>query len=60
MKVTRRLGNIRNELGMVYMNRASSATKGFGPATEAELALWKKSYTYFENGIKAFTVVDDR
>ena len=45
---------------MVYMNRASSATKGFGPATEAELALWKKSYTYFENGIKAFTVVDDR
>ena len=56
--VTRRLGNIRNELGMFYMNTAVNMTTA-GDDVIPE-ALWKKSLDYFNAGIRAFEAVDDR
>ena len=56
--VTRRLGNIRNELGMFYMNTAVTTTTG---ADDVKLeTLWKKSLESFSTGIRAFEAVDDR
>ncbi|XP_065071675.1 erythroid differentiation-related factor 1-like isoform X2 [Rhopilema esculentum] len=58
--VTGRLGNVRNELGVFYMNVASSLLKSHGDPTAEEQSLWKKSYQYFETGIEAFLVVSDK
>ncbi|XP_028414584.1 erythroid differentiation-related factor 1-like [Dendronephthya gigantea] len=56
--VTRRLGNIRNELGMLYMNTAVDMSVGANDETP-EL-YWKKSLDAFSAGIRAFEAVDDR
>eukprot|EP00112_Aurelia_sp_Birch-Aquarium-sp1_P001931 Seg1212.5 transcript_id=Seg1212.5/GoldUCD/mRNA.D3Y31 product="Erythroid differentiation-related factor 1" protein_id=Seg1212.5/GoldUCD/D3Y31 len=58
--VTARLGNVRNELGVYYMNSASAVGRGFGNPSHEEQTLWKKSFQYFENGIQAFQVINDR
>ena len=58
--VTARLGNVRNELGVFYMNSASAINKGFGNPSQEEQNLWKKSFNYFEKGIQAFQVINDR
>jgi len=57
--LTRRLGNIRNELGVFYMNKAASITKSFGLPTNEEIAIWKKGFTFFERAIQAFEIVND-
>ena len=58
MVMTRRLGNIRNELGMLYMNTAVSTS------ADADVVIletfWKKSLESFSSGIRAFEAVDDR
>ncbi len=58
--MTARLGNVRNELGVFYMNAATAVAKGYGDPTNEEQQLWKKSFSYFEKGIQAFEVIDDR
>lgn len=58
--MTARLGNVRNELGVFYMNLASSLMKSFGEPSREECDLWKKSYQYFEKGIEAFSVTIDK
>lgn len=58
--MTARLGNVRNELGVLYMNLASSRMQECGQPTNEEQQLWKKSYQSFEKGIEAFSVVKDK
>ena len=58
--VTARLGNVRNELGVFYMNAAGSVAKEYGSPSLDEQKLWRKSFQYFEKGIQAFEVIDDR
>ncbi|KAM4636444.1 erythroid differentiation-related factor 1 [Discoglossus pictus] len=61
-QVLKRLGNIRNEIGVFYMNRAAaiqaerSASKG---VSSAEQDLWKKSFSSFESGILSFGSIED-
>eukprot|EP00794_Sanderia_malayensis_P005439 gene5439-6118_t len=58
--VTARLGNIRNELGVFYMNLAAAVAKNYAEPSKDEQQFWRKSFDYFEKGIKAFDVIDDR
>ncbi|KAM8924402.1 erythroid differentiation-related factor 1 [Pelodytes ibericus] len=61
-QVLKRLGNIRNEIGVYYMNKAAAmqterlATKG---VSSAEQDLWKKSFSCFEKGIHNFESIED-
>lgn len=57
--IARRLGNIRNELGVFYMNKAANLAKGYGMPTEQEMNIWKTGFTYFEQAIEAFEIVQD-
>ncbi len=50
---------MRNELGVFY-NSATMLTKNYGDPSKEEQELWRKSYEYFEKGIQAFEVIDDR
>ncbi|XP_075072073.1 erythroid differentiation-related factor 1 isoform X2 [Mixophyes fleayi] len=60
--VLKRLGNIRNEIGVFYMNQAAamqserSATKS---VSSAEQDLWKKSFDSFKKGIINFETIKD-
>ena len=56
--LTRRLGNIRNELGMFFMNTAVDMSAGAEDVIPD--ALWKKSLESFRAGIRAFEAVTDR
>ena len=58
--ITRRHANICNELGVLYMNRAATNASRFGVPSDSEIKLWKISYSYFEKGIKAFDLINDR
>ena len=58
--MTARLGNVRNELGVFYMNLATALVKTYGEPTHEEQDMWKKSYQYFEKGIEAFSVINDK
>jgi len=60
LALTARLGNVRNELGLFYMDMASALLKDWGEPSSEEQEMWKKSYQYFEKGIEAFSVIDDR
>ena len=42
--VTARFGNVRKELGVFFMNSATSMTKGYGNPTDMEQVLWKRSF----------------
>ncbi|XP_029465909.1 erythroid differentiation-related factor 1 isoform X2 [Rhinatrema bivittatum] len=61
-QVLKRLGNIRNEIGVFYMNQAAAvqaerrASKG---VSNVEQELWKKSFSCFEKGIHSFDVISD-
>ncbi|MEE6486359.1 hypothetical protein FKM82_014582 [Ascaphus truei] len=61
-QVLKRLGNIRNEIGVFYMNQAA-ATQSERPASKsvssAEQDLWKKSFCSFEKGIVNFESIED-
>lgn len=58
--LSRRLGNIRNELGVLYMNKAALITKQYGKPSDEEMAYWKRSYTLYEGAIVSFKTVSDR
>ncbi|XP_075114576.1 erythroid differentiation-related factor 1 isoform X3 [Leptodactylus fuscus] len=61
-QVLKRLGNIRNEIGVFYMNQAAalqterSENRG---VSSTEQDLWKKSFSSFERGISNFDSIED-
>ncbi|XP_018414404.1 PREDICTED: erythroid differentiation-related factor 1 [Nanorana parkeri] len=61
-QVLKRLGNIRNEIGVFFMNKAAalqSERTGGKSVSNAEQDLWKKSYSSFEKGIANFESIQD-
>uniref|UniRef100_A0AAR2JRY6 Erythroid differentiation regulatory factor 1 n=1 Tax=Pygocentrus nattereri TaxID=42514 RepID=A0AAR2JRY6_PYGNA len=62
-QVLKRLGNIRNEMGVFYMNQAAALqTEKEGvrrTVCAAEQELWKKSFSYFEKGMQNFEAISD-
>ncbi|XP_069395248.1 erythroid differentiation-related factor 1 isoform X1 [Paralichthys olivaceus] len=64
-QVLRRLGNIRNEMGVFYMNQAAAMqTEKEGLSVKksvsvAEQEMWKKSFSFFEKGLKDFEAIRD-
>ncbi|KAM6915799.1 erythroid differentiation-related factor 1 [Xenentodon cancila] len=61
-QVLKRLGNIRNEMGVYYMNQAAAAQtekEAKSPVSTAEQELWKKSFSFFEKGMKDFEAIRD-
>ncbi|KFQ55210.1 Erythroid differentiation-related factor 1, partial [Nestor notabilis] len=62
VQVLKRMGNIRNEIGVFYMNQAAAVqTERMGNKTVSttEQQLWKKSFSCFEEGIQNFESIDD-
>ena len=59
MSLTRRVGNVRNELGVYYMNCAICTMDSGDCPSAQEQELLKKSYTCFEKGIQAFQAIED-
>ena len=60
VNLTRRLGNVKNELGVFYMNKAASLLDSSSEPSNEERELWKKSFSNFDSGIRTFDVTDDR
>ncbi|KAJ7325304.1 hypothetical protein JRQ81_018324 [Phrynocephalus forsythii] len=61
-QVTKRMGNIQNEIGVFYMNQAAalqSERVDNKIVSLAEQQLWKKSFSFFEKGIQNFESIDD-
>ncbi|XP_075997852.1 erythroid differentiation-related factor 1 isoform X2 [Genypterus blacodes] len=61
-QVLKRLGNIRNEMGVYYMNQAAAmqTEKEVNRSVSvAEQELWKKSFAFFEKGMKDFEAIAD-
>lgn len=62
-QVLKRLGNIRNEMGVFYMNQAAALqTEKEGvrkSVCTAEQELWKKSFSCFEKGMQNFEAISD-
>ncbi|XP_006630579.2 erythroid differentiation-related factor 1 [Lepisosteus oculatus] len=61
-QVLKRLGNIRNEMGVFYMNQAAAVQteRAVNRAVSAvEQELWKKSFSCFEKGMKDFEAIGD-
>lgn len=58
--ITRRVGNVRNELGVFYMNKAAATIDNGAEPSFQTRDLWKRSFSNFENGIRTFDVLDDR
>ncbi|KFP98273.1 Erythroid differentiation-related factor 1, partial [Haliaeetus albicilla] len=62
IQVLKRMGNIRNEIGVFYMNQAAAVqTERLGNknVSTTEQQLWKKSFSCFEEGIQNFESIDD-
>ena len=60
VNITKRLGNVKNELGVFYMNKAAALIDGGAEPSFQERELWNKSFSNFERGIRTFEVIDDR
>ncbi|XP_041866613.1 erythroid differentiation-related factor 1 isoform X2 [Melanotaenia boesemani] len=61
-QVLKRLGNIRNEMGVYYMNQAAAMQtekEVKKSVSTAEQELWKKSFAFFEKGMKDFEAIGD-
>uniref|UniRef100_A0AAV2JMQ8 EDRF1 TPR repeats region domain-containing protein n=1 Tax=Knipowitschia caucasica TaxID=637954 RepID=A0AAV2JMQ8_KNICA len=61
-QVLKRLGNIRNEMGVFYMNQAAAMQSEKEVKTSvsvAEQEIWKKSFSLFEKGMKDFEAIED-
>lgn len=61
-QVLKRLGNIRNEVGVFYMNQAAAmqTEKDVKKSVSvAEQEIWKKSFGFFEKGMKDFEAIGD-
>ncbi|KAF3708128.1 Erythroid differentiation-related factor 1 [Channa argus] len=62
-QVRKRLGNIRNEMGVYYMNQAAAMqteNEVKKSVSTAEQEMWKKSFAFFEKGMKDFEAITDR
>ncbi|XP_057704944.1 erythroid differentiation-related factor 1 isoform X1 [Corythoichthys intestinalis] len=60
-QVLKRLGNIRNEMGVYYMNQAAAmqTEQVKTSVSVAEQEVWKKSFAFFEKGMKDFEAIGD-
>ncbi|XP_051503114.1 erythroid differentiation-related factor 1-like isoform X2 [Myxocyprinus asiaticus] len=62
-QVLKRLGNIRNEMGVFYMNQAAALQtekeRVRRSVCVAEQELWKKSFSCFEKGMEDFQAISD-
>ncbi|XP_039995615.1 erythroid differentiation-related factor 1 [Xiphias gladius] len=61
-QVLKRLGNIRNEMGVYYMNQAAAMQtekEVKKSVSVAEQEMWKKSFAFFEKGMKDFEAIRD-
>ena len=58
--VSKRLGNVKNELGVFYMNKAAGLVDAGAEPSQEERDLWMKSFSHFESGIRTFDALDDR
>ncbi|TRY91789.1 hypothetical protein DNTS_021912 [Danionella cerebrum] len=62
-QVLKRLGNIRNEMGVFYMNQAAALQAEKGEERRSvslsEQELWKKSFSCFEKGMVHFNAIVD-
>ncbi|CAN9499698.1 unnamed protein product [Ophioblennius macclurei] len=61
-QVLKRLGNIRNEMGVYYMNQAAAMQtekEAKKSVSVAEQEMWKKSFAFFEKGMKDFEAIGD-
>uniref|UniRef100_A0A3Q3N0L0 Erythroid differentiation regulatory factor 1 n=1 Tax=Mastacembelus armatus TaxID=205130 RepID=A0A3Q3N0L0_9TELE len=61
-QVLKRLGNIRNEMGVYYMNQAAAMQtekEVKKSVSVAEQEMWKKSFAFFEKGMKDFEAIED-
>ncbi|XP_076834302.1 erythroid differentiation-related factor 1 [Brachyhypopomus gauderio] len=62
-QVLKRLGNIRNEMGVFYMNQAAALQTEKDQVRRAvcvaEQELWKKSFSCFEKGMQNFEAISD-
>uniref|UniRef100_A0A671U9P0 Erythroid differentiation regulatory factor 1 n=1 Tax=Sparus aurata TaxID=8175 RepID=A0A671U9P0_SPAAU len=62
-QVLKRLGNIRNEMGVYYMNQSAAMQtekEVKKSVSVAEQEMWKKSFAFFEKGMKDFEAIGDR
>ncbi|XP_068545244.1 erythroid differentiation-related factor 1 isoform X3 [Anas acuta] len=62
IQVLKRMGNIRNEIGVFYMNQAAAVQTErvvSKNVSMTEQQLWKKSFSCFEKGIQNFESIDD-
>ena len=60
MDITKRLGNVKNELGVLYMNKAAALIDSGAEPSLEERELWKKSFSNFDRGIRTFDIIEDR
>ncbi|XP_019124816.2 erythroid differentiation-related factor 1 [Larimichthys crocea] len=61
-QVLKRLGNIRNEMGVYYMNQAAAMQtekEAKKSVSVAEQEMWKKSFAFFEKGMTDFEAIGD-
>ncbi|XP_029844303.2 erythroid differentiation-related factor 1 [Ixodes scapularis] len=58
-QLTRRLGNISNELGVFYMNQAARIFNEQEHSSEQMEQLWAKSQECLEKGVDAFDTLND-
>uniref|UniRef100_A0AAQ5YJN7 Erythroid differentiation regulatory factor 1 n=1 Tax=Amphiprion ocellaris TaxID=80972 RepID=A0AAQ5YJN7_AMPOC len=61
-QVLKRLGNIRNEMGVFYMNQAAAMQtekEAKKSVSVAEQEMWKKSFAFFEKGMNDFEAIGD-
>ncbi|XP_036402588.1 erythroid differentiation-related factor 1 isoform X2 [Megalops cyprinoides] len=61
-QLQKRLGNIRNEMGVFYMNQAAAMQtekEAKRSVSVAEQEMWKKSFSCFEKGMKDFEAIGD-
>ncbi|KAM7385459.1 hypothetical protein PAMP_001542 [Pampus punctatissimus] len=62
-QVLKRLGNIRNEMGVFYMNQSAAMQTEKevkkSVVSGAEQEMWKKSFAFFEKGMKDFEAIRD-
>ncbi|XP_066210931.1 erythroid differentiation-related factor 1 isoform X2 [Saccopteryx leptura] len=62
VQVLKRMGNVRNEIGVFYMNQAAALQSErlvSKNVSAAEQQLWKKSFACFEKGIHNFESIGD-
>uniref|UniRef100_UPI00358EDA32 erythroid differentiation-related factor 1 n=1 Tax=Myxine glutinosa TaxID=7769 RepID=UPI00358EDA32 len=56
----KRLGNVRNELGVLCMERAAKFGKQVGRTSSAKQDLWSECLCCFEQGLRDFTAAGDK